>query len=192
MLLHRKLRHSFNSIAMRRLKKKSGLYNYLASCGVLEHGTEEEITNRRKEYRKEYKKRWRKKYRKERKEYTPAFSLTEVKLIREEARRHRMSPTKYIRTSALAYIDRVYIIPNDMEVRRIAQILAMMYNLFLEMKEDKTISGTIGNNVLDKHSILERQVLLHLKNPLTLEEWIRREIAVKPLLKEKILSIIQE
>src|SRR5580693_8313552 len=103
---------------MKRAKKK-GVYDYLDSIKVLESGTDEDITRARKKYWKEYKATWRRKKRKEERELTISWTADELTQLTKEARRHKISKTKFIKTSTLAYIDKRYIVPDQIEVRRI-------------------------------------------------------------------------
>jgi len=175
---------------MRGLKKKSSLYTFLESSGVLEHGTDAEIQKVRKEYWREYKRTWRKGQRKKVKEFTPSFSREEVKLLTEAARNHKMSRTGYIKRATLSYTDKMYIVPDALEVRRISQLLAMNYNLMKQMKDEEKISPVSANTIMEKISSLEHEVLIHLYNPNDLEEWIAKELTKNPEKKEKILKLI--
>lgn len=175
---------------MRAVKKKSSLYSFLDASGVLETGSEEEILKSKKLYYKEYKRIWRKEKRKTEKEFTLSFTNAELKQITEAARKHKMSLTKYIKRTTIWHMSQVYIVPDIVEVRRISQWLAMHFNLIQQMVEEEKLSSQFGNPLLKKIEEIEHQVLIHLCNPDTLEDWINREVKKNPDLKEKILRLL--
>lgn len=174
----------------RAIKKKSSLYAYLDTCGVLENGKEEDIRSAKRQYYKEYKRLWRKEKRRKEQEFTMSFSKEELEQITEAARKNKMSRTKYIKRTTLWHMSQVYIVPDIVEVRRISQWLAMHYNLLEQMIEDEKISSQLGNSLKRKIEEIEHQVLIHLCNPGTLEDWISKEINKNPEMKERILQLL--
>lgn len=174
----------------RSLKKRSTLYTYLESTKILETGTEEQINLAKKAYWKEYKRVWRKHKRRAEKELTLSFNRPEMKIVTDEARKHKMSRTGYIKRATLAYIDKIYLVTDLEQVRRITQLLAMNYNIIQRMVEDGQLTSTLGNTVLAKVSDLEKQVLIQLHHPKTLEELIKDQIRIDSSIKEKIFKLL--
>ncbi len=174
----------------RAIRNKSSLYGYLDSTGVLEKGTSEEIASAKKEYYKVYKRNWRRQRRKTEKELTLSFNRDEMKLIHVEAKRHSLSNTRYIKRATLAYIDKIYLVPEVMQVRGIAQKLSMVYNLLQEIVDERQINAALGSILLSKITSLESDVLIQLHHPKTLEEWIREEISKNSSIKEKIIQLL--
>ena len=173
----------------RKIKSGSGLWAYLESSGVL-NGPEEGIAMARKKYWSDFRARWRKQRRKEMKEFTVYFSPADLKVIAKAAVRHKMSRTGYIKRATLSYTDQVFLIPDLIEVRRISQLLAMTYNLLQQMMEEEKLSSQIGKTLQKKIDALEHEVLIRLKNPPTLQEWIEREVRKDRDLKDKILRLL--
>lgn len=175
---------------MKRVKKK-GLYDYLDSIKVLEFATDEEITLARKKYWREYKATWRRNKRKAEKELTTSWTTDELKELTKEAKRHKVSKTSFIKTSTLAYIDKRYIIPDQIEVRRIAQLLSITYNSIREMMDENALELQTGKIILEKIFDLERQVLVSLHNPKTLEQLITQMVKANPKDKPRIFHLLE-
>src|SRR5665213_878919 len=173
---------------MKRAKTKC-INDYLDSIKVLESGTDEEITLARKKYWREYKVTWRRKKRKEEKELTTSWTPDELIEITKEARRHKVSKTKFIKTCTLAYINKRYIVPDQIEVRRIAQLLSVTYNSILEMMDENTLQLQTGKIILEKISDLERQVLVSLHNPKTIEQLITETVNKNPQTKPRLYHL---
>jgi hypothetical protein len=170
---------------------KKGIYHYLDSIKVLELGTDEEITLARNKYWREYKASWRRKKRKEERELTTSWTADELTELTKEARRHKISKTKFIKTSALAYIDKRYIIPDQIEVRRIAQLLSVTYNSIREMMDENALQLHTGKIILEKIFELERQVLVSLHNPKTIEQLITETVNKNPLIKTQLYHLLE-
>lgn len=115
---------------MKKIKTDTNLYAYLESVGVLEHGTEAEIKAAKRAYWKSYYARYRKAVRAENPEYSVALSRKngEYGKIALAARKHHMPVTTFIRTAALAYLDRSYIVPNPDQIARLEQHLMNCLN----------------------------------------------------------------
>ena len=175
---------------MKRAKNK-GIYEYLDSIKVLESGTNEDITLARKKYWREYKATWRRNKRKTEKELTTSWTADELLELTKEARRHKVSKTKFIKTGTLAYIDKRYIVPDQIEVRRIAQLLSITYNSIREMMDENTLQLQTGKIILEKIFDLERQVLVSLHNPKTIEQLITEIINENPQTKTRLYHLLE-
>lgn len=175
---------------MKRAKKK-GIYDYLDSIKVLETGTDEEIALARKTYWKSYKTEWRRKKRKEEKELTTSWTADELTELINAAKKHKVSKTKFIKISTLAYIDKRYIGTDQIEVRRIAQLLAVTYNSILEMLDENVLELQTGKIILEKIFDLERQVLVSLHNPKTIEQLITEMVNKNPQTKSGLYHLLE-
>ena len=175
----------------RKIKNKSSIYEYLDSTKVLESGTENDIAQARKKYWREYKAQWRKQKRKAEKELTTSWTVEELKIIGDVARKHKISKTEFLKMSALAYIDKRYIVPDAIEVRRIAQMLAMSYNLIQEMINENVLHLQTGKIILEKIFELEREVLVSLHNPKTLDQLITEAINKTPQTKARLYQLLE-
>ena len=175
---------------MKHTPNKHSIYQYLDSCGVLKSGNEDIIARARKDYWRIYKKIWRQKKRKTEKEITVSWNTDELKTVSNAAKQHKMSRTAFVKASTLAYINKAYIIPDIMEVRRIAQLLALNYNAVLELTEEKGISLKEIKNILEKITELERTVLLSLHDPKTIDQLVIETIQKKPFTKSRLIQLL--
>ena len=154
----------------RKPNTKASVFAFLKSSGVLENGTHEEIQRKREEYWNEYKRRWRKMKRKSEKEFTLSFSAEDLKEISTEAKRHKLSRTKFIKQACMAYMNKRYIVPDAMEVKKISQLLSMTYNSIQEMFEENKVDKSTGQEILNRIFKLEREILPALQNPQSINE----------------------
>ena len=175
---------------MSKKKNTYGVYSYLDSTGVLEKGIEADIVEARKMYWKNYKNTWRKQKRKAEKELTTSWASDELKDLTKAAKLHNMSRVSYIKSATIAYSNKSYIIPDKIEVRRIAQLLAMNYNSIQEMVDEKTLHLQTGKIILEKIFELERAVLVSLHSPKTVEELIREAVSKNPRSKPKLYQLL--
>lgn len=155
---------------MRKAKANSNIYTYLQKSGVLENGSHEEVQRVRNEYWNEYKRIWRKDKRKKEKEFTISLNSKEQKILAQVAKGHKISRTAFIKQATFAYINNSFIVPDAMEVKRISQLLAMIYNSIQELYEDDKIETITGRVILEKITQLERTIIPMLHNPKSLEE----------------------
>jgi len=174
----------------RAIKKRSSIYQYLESSGVLDNGTIEEIKAARKKYWMEYKRLWRKDKRRKEKEFTVSFSKDDLQLLTKVARRHKRKRTLFIKTATLAYINKTYIVPDEIEVRQIRQLLSMSYNSLEQQMEEEILSVEAGKVLLQLIQQLEREVLVLLYNPKTLEQWIVETVRQYPERKAQLIQLL--
>lgn len=173
-----------------KVDKENTIYSHLKTCGVLENGTHEEIQKVRSEYWREYKRKWRVAKRRMDKEFTVSFNSDELKILNQEAKRHHLSRTQFIKETTFAYINNSYIVPDLSEVKRISQILAMTNNSIQGLFEDNVIKYEIGRDLLDSLNKLERDILPLLYHPKTLEEYIKMHIDKDAGNKTQLLEFI--
>lgn len=174
----------------RKVKAKSSIYTFLLSKGVLEKGTHEEIQKARKEYWREYKRKWRNEKRKKEKEFAVSLNIDELKLLTLEAKRHKLSRTQFIKRATFAYFNKSYIVPDSLEVKRIAQLISLTYNCIQEMLEENKVSFNMGRDTLEIIQKLEREILPLLHNPKPIEEFIKQHIDKCSKNKLKLINFI--
>jgi hypothetical protein len=157
----------------------------------LETGHQSAITEAKKEWRRKYKAAWRKQKRKQVKEITTAWEKEEYRILKEEARRHKESITRFIKRSAVAYMDKRYVVPDEDKVTKMTQLLGLLYNRVLELTEDTTIPADAGRKVLFEIQELEREVRIALYSPKTIEQHIGEAIKQSPEIKNRLIAFIQ-
>jgi hypothetical protein len=149
-----------------RVKKKSGVYAYLSSIQVLETGTELEIARARKEYWKEYKANWRKQQRTETMAFTIICTKAEGKEISEWARKHKRSPSQFIKEACVfGYMRKQYIVPDVYAANEIRQLLAVNYNTLKRLFDGSLLPWEVGKQVMSRMEELERAVLAAISQP---------------------------
>ena len=149
------------------MKKGSShkVYEYLLNSGILDNGTAEEIQNARREYWKIYKRNWRKSKRAQETEITCSFTDKEFDRIAKQAKLYKLSNPQFIKQAALAYIDKKYLVPNELEVRKISQLLSQYIDVITDQLEENKLKGDAGNRILNKLEELENQINNCLRNP---------------------------
>jgi len=153
----------------RKINSKSSVYSYLKLSGVLDKGTHNDIQEKRKEYWREYKRKWRNQKRKNDTEITISLSAEELHELTTEAKRHKVSRTKFIKQACFGYINNRYIVPDIAEVRKISQLISMTYNSIQESMELNKIDFKNGKDILERIYQLEREILPVLHNPKLIE-----------------------
>ena len=174
----------------RKLNSKSSIYSFLKESGVLESGTPEEIKNARHQYWKEYKRKWRVQKRKSDSEFAIYLNDEELNEISAEAKRHKLSRSKFIKQACIAYINNTFIVPDSKEVKRIAQQLSMTFNSIQELTAENKIDFKFGKSILEAIYKLEREILPALHNPKSLEALIKEHILKNPKNKNSIVEFI--
>lgn len=115
---------------MTKNRKDTNLWAYLESTGLLEHGTDEQIKNAKKEYRRQQHSSYRREVRKDKPEFSVALSKKDGSYgkMALAARRHNMPVTTFIRNAALSYLDKSFLVPNQNQVARLEQALMNCLN----------------------------------------------------------------
>jgi hypothetical protein len=83
------------------MKKRSGLYDYLETNGVLGSGSVKDIAQAKKQYWKKVRKEWRKQQRKECKSYTIYLKDKEQRVVARSAVTFALSITRFIKDAAI-------------------------------------------------------------------------------------------
>jgi predicted DNA-binding ArsR family transcriptional regulator len=110
---------------MRVLKQNTGVKAYLDSIGILQNGTQEDISKAKKEYWKQYDKLYKRKKRKQKREFLISLNSKELALVVEAAKEKGMRVTEFMREAALAEMQKAYVIPYPHVLKEIAQSLIL-------------------------------------------------------------------
>ena len=115
---------------MSKNRHNKAMWEYLESVGVLENGSDEEIKAAKHAYRKQYLLAFKRKQRLHRPEYGVNFSKTngEYERIEKAAESHKMTVTGFIRSAALSYIEKRYLVPDRGQIARLEQLLSECLN----------------------------------------------------------------
>ncbi len=149
----------------RKIKQKSGLYAYLNKMKLFENGTDEDFILARKEYWRTYKATWAKGMRSAKKEYRVYLSEREERDLIAAAKQHHRSCTKYLKEAAFSYMNKRYLVPDELSIGIVKQLLAMNYNALKELFDNNALPLVVGREVIEKMQQLEHSVLSSLYNP---------------------------
>jgi hypothetical protein len=121
-----------------RLKPNSPFWLYLESLGVLEHGTDEEIKEAKRQYRKKYHLQYKQNQRQHKPEFVINLSKEngEYHRVLTASKAHHLSVSAFIQKAVFAYMENRYLVPNPLQVALLEQLLADCLN------EVKTILNT--------------------------------------------------
>lgn len=174
---------------MSRINRHTAFYTYMAP--FLESGNEAAIAHAKKEYRRKYKAQWRKAKRKQVKEIATSWEKEEYSMLKSEAKRHRKSITLFIKKATVAYMDKRYVVPNEAQITKVMQLLALTYNSINELKDESNIPAEAGRKALFEIDKLEREVRIILFSPKTIEQNITEYIREKYKGKDKLIEFIK-
>ncbi len=151
---------------MRKLRANTGIWKYLAECGVLENGTEEQIKAARKAYKKKYILAYKRKQRGELKEITVLLNKEESAKVSEQAKKHQLTVVSFLKTAALAYLEKKYIVPNKEQVAHIEQTLIQILNeIQVIAKRNKILFGLNPLSIERRINRMEAVINDTLRNP---------------------------
>jgi hypothetical protein len=171
------------------MENHQSLYVFLEP--YLENGTAAEIAAARKSFWKEYRKNWNRQKRSEQKEIAVFYSKKEFRIIESAAQAHKLSCSKFVKESSLAYCSKEFIVHNQETVQDITLALARTYNLIQTLTDEQCIEEQTGERVMAKIESLETVVLGKLHNPVPLEDLIAGVVKEKPESKQTLLAFIQ-
>lgn len=157
----------------------------------LETGHANAIEEAKRLWRRKYKAEWRRAKRKQAKEITTSWEKEEYRTLRDEAKRHRQSVTGFIKQSAQAYMDKRYIVPDEEQVTKIMQLLALTYNSILELTDNSTIPADAGRKVLFDLYQLEKDIRVTLYSPKTIEQVLKDEVARESIMRQRLIKFLE-
>jgi hypothetical protein len=157
----------------------------------LETGDDAVIALARKEYRRKYKATWRKEKRRSIKEITTSWDGGEYKLLKEEAKRHKESITRFVKRATTGYMDTRYVVPDEAKVTKVMQLLALIYNRISELMDESTIPADAGKKVLFDVYQLEKDIRVTLYSPQTIEQVLKETVRRYPDKQTALIAFIQ-
>jgi hypothetical protein len=173
----------------KRSKRYNEFYQFLSP--YLERGNVAEILWAKKEYRRIYKAKWRKVNRKENKAFTVSWNKEEFHLLTETAKRHKVKPTRFIKQATLAYINKRYVVPNQQEMNKVLQLVAMTYNAIESIAQEPEIDMPGIKKMQEELFILEHEMRVTLLSPKTIEQVIEQEIQKDPATEEYLIRFFE-
>lgn len=154
---------------MRKIRQNTGIWKYLEECGVLVNGTEEQINEARRAYKKKYILAYKRKQRAETKEFTILLNKDERKKISEAAKNHQMTVVRFLKSAAIAYMNKTYLVPDREAVARIESTLIQILNEIQAIgKRNKILFGLNPLAIEKRISKMEEVITEALRNPTAL------------------------
>lgn len=173
------------------MKKKSSPY-YAFMQPYFERGNDAEIAIGKILYRRMYKSQWRKANRKTIKEITLQLTNEEYQLLKDEAKKHKESVTRFVKRAALGYMDKCYVVPNHDTIHKLLVVFTLCYNRLEELLEEDKIVPQIEREVRQTIEVLEREVRINLLAPKTIEQTIQEFVKNHPHKRNYLLTYIQQ
>lgn len=168
---------------MRRVSDIPTLREYLDQSGVLVNGTEEEIKAARQQYRKLYKSHHKRIERRENREVDILLSRSrEYARIVAAAKKHKQSLPTFIKAATLAYLDKIFIVPDRDLVAKLVQLLSDCSNEVQQIVQSK---GRLSRHVEEKCNAIETRIV-------QLENDMKRLFSEPPAVEEAVHNAIQK
>ena len=175
------------------MAKRSKRYNefYWFMSPYLQKGDPVEIAWAKKEYRKRYKATWRRIFREENKSFAVAWSKEELHTLTEAAKRHKQKPTRFIKQATLAYINKRYLVPNQRDINKVLQLVAMTYNSIESMAQESEPDIFWIRKMQEELFMLEHELRVTLLSPKTIEQIIEQEIEKDPSMEDYLIRLLE-
>ncbi len=177
--------------------KHHALWQFLEASGVLNNGTPEEIQGVRRQYRKVYMREYKSQLRKVKPEFMVQLSKHngDYGKVLTAAKRHKMSVTAFLRLATIAYIERKYLIPNNVLVGKLAALLESCLNDIRVITEIRSRVSLF--TIEEKYSVIEERITrmeTEIRNlfdfPSMLEVAVSEAARTDAALRERLLTII--
>ncbi len=173
----------------KRNKRYNEFYQFMSP--YLERGNVAEILWAKKEYRRIYKAKWRKVNRTKNKAYTVSLTSEELQVLTEAAKKHKQKPTIFIKQATFAYINKRYVVPNQQEMNKVLQLVAMTYNAIESIAQEPEIDLSNIKKMQEELFILEHEMRVTLLSPKTIEQIIEQEIQKDPTTEEYLIRFFE-
>lgn len=144
--------------------KYRSLWDYLDESAVLEWGSEDQIKEAKKEYKKLYQRAYRRNYRRARAEFTVSLFKDEEVVIRHKSKDHKLSPSAFIKQSALAYIQKLYLVPDPIQLAQFEQILNLIFQEIKIISQSDSVSKKYPE-LLSRIEQIERELSIMIRHP---------------------------
>jgi hypothetical protein len=156
-----------------------------------ERGNEAEIAMAKLLYRRQYKAAWRKTHRKIVKEITIAWNKEEYAELKEAAKAHKESITKYIKRATVGYMNKTYVVPNNDTIHKTLVTVTLCYNRLEELLEEEKLPSQTEKELKQTLEALEKEIRISLLSPKTIEQSIQDCLIQDPNKSNHLLTYIQ-
>ena len=130
------------------------MWAYLESISILENGTKEEIKKAKREYQRIYIREYKRKERQSSTEFIVLLSKDkgELKTISEAAKDHKASISMFIKSAALAYCGKTFLVPDKEKVALFELTLSDCRNEITKLSRNKILP------IVDKIEAIEKRI----------------------------------
>ena len=156
-----------------------------------EKGNDTEIRQAKLEWRRMYKAQWRKEHRRKCKEITASWDNDEYRMLKAEAKRHKLSITMFIKQATIGYVDKRYIPLQRQEVTKILQLLALTFNVIDELGQEEQLNYETAKELKNEITRLEQSIRVVLFSPKTIWQILTEALMETPQMKADIILFIQ-
>ena len=134
--------------------RSKALWQYLNDTGALQ-GTPEDIERAKRSYRREYKRKWRQNKIIKPIELRPGFTAKEYRELKIAAKMAGMTPTIFIKRSALASLGMAKAIPEKIKLLTALQLVSMASIAIFKAKHGRAIDmETVANSIEQAEKVL--------------------------------------
>lgn len=122
--------------------RSQALWDYLNRSGALATGDDDTIRAAKREWRRIQKKLWKRKNAKVVRELRPRFTIAEMAKLKDHARQFGLTPTVYLKKTALSTLEKTNIIPDKAKLHIVLQGISMAINKIKQYKADINLEPT--------------------------------------------------
>ena len=181
---------------MRKTKKKSSIWQYLASLGLTDSQDEEAIKQAKKAYWQAYDKQLKKRKRGiEKREVTVSFPKTDIAHLRTAAKKQGYTLAGYIKAATLAQLKQTHLIPFFPSFKVVLQQIAACKQALqhLAKQSNSSMFRYIKNYEEASTQInqLDQFIRQQIYYPKSIEQQIIALMNNSPHLKQHLISLIQ-
>ncbi len=177
------------------MKHNKKLLRYLQSIGILEHGTDEQINQTKKEFWKQEDKARLKRFRSSHQRKEVSLSQKEFDTLAIAAKRHGVQLGTFIRLAALAYVKAEFLLPSDSRIQELEIALRRIGNNINQLTRHVHQQGMTQEDLSafqNKLNELEDRVAHALRQPIPLKDFLSQLLKKQPEYAEVLEQVLNE
>ena len=169
------------------------MWEYLKESGVLDYGSDEDIAKARLEFTRKRDREYKAKRRLKMREHVVRLDMDEGKRVALEAQKYGMFITNFLKWSCLAYMNKIYLVPDTKSVRKIEACVVRTLSAIerISAREYKNTwfgRGNDFNELKELVSELRNEIKKELQKP----DLLIHAIVNNPAQWEEILKVIND
>jgi len=147
----------------RKTKRSSGVYEFLQTTGLLEHGTTDQIREAKKTYWARVRKQWKRDHRAQYASYTIFFSEKQHQLLQQYASANNTSIKKLLKNHCEQMLTGKSVF-NKQLIGKIRESLMLFHSELEKLNITQHQSGDVINSLLNQFTLVETTILFSLIN----------------------------